>query len=203
MGTVTRALEWYDTTRVRAFEMRDQLAWPAKLLLAFDTAAVTGLLAQVRFFLPFTPVPLTGQVLGVLLAGALLGGGWGGVSMAIYVGLGAAGVGWFADFTSGWGVLAGVTGGYLVGFVIAAALVGWLTARLKFARRFWPQCLLMLVGVAVIYLFGAVQFSLVFHANLAQTLTMAVLPFIGADCLKAFMAASIARAVLPGMRRHG
>ena len=200
MGTVAHVLRRYDETRVKAFGWCDELAWPAKMLLAFDVAALTGLLAQMRLVLPFTPVPVTGQVFGVLLAGAVLGGGWGALSMAMYVGLGAGGACWFAEFTGGMGILAGVTGGYLVGFVPAAALVGLATKHSSIARRFWAQCLLMLIGVAVIYLFGAAWLSRVLHTGMRDTLLLGVLPFVAVDVGKALLAAAIACAVLPRRR---
>jgi len=197
MATLARAMEWYDTTRTRAFAWRSELAWPAKLLLAFNIAACTGLLAQVRLPLGFTPVPITGQVLGALLAGVVLGCGWGALSMGMYVGLGAAGVYWFNGLTGGLSPLAGITGGYILGFIPAAVLVGWLTGRSKAAPRFWLLCAIMLLGVAVIYFFGALQFSLVLHKGLGQTLALAVAPFIAVDVVKALVAASVARALLP------
>ena len=160
-------------------------------------AALTGLLAQVRIQLPFTPVPLTGQVLAVLLAGVLLGRSYGGLSQALYVGLGAAGLPWFAGFSSGFGVLTGATGGFLVGFVVAATLLGYLNDRYVAVRRFWPQMYLMGLAVAVIYACGACQFALVWHAGLKETILLAVLPFAPGDMLKAVIAARISTALLP------
>src|SRR3972149_4985549 len=88
------------------------------LSLSFAFAAFTGVCAQVRFYLPFTPVPVTGQVFAVLLCGVLLGPAFGAFSQLLYIALGVAGGPWF--------VLGpvGPTGGYIVGFVLAPAIVG-------------------------------------------------------------------------------
>ncbi len=100
-----------ERTRFNVSRWRYELSLPMKLALAFGMAALTGLLAQVRFQLPWTPVPLTGQTLAVLLAGVALGKWWGGISMAIYAGLGIAGVPWFQGWNGGLAYLAGPTGG--------------------------------------------------------------------------------------------
>ena len=97
-----------------------------KILLSVAMAAVTGLLAGIRIPLPFTPIPLTGQVLGVLLAGLFLEGSFAGLSQALYLFIGLSGIPWF----SGWSSLSfatfavNPTSGYLVGFIPAAFLIG-------------------------------------------------------------------------------
>ena len=89
-------------------------------------AGLVGLLAQISIHLSFTPVPITGQTLGVLLAGSALGWRRAGLSMALYVLAGLAGVPWFASHASGY---AGATFGYLLGFIAAGMLLGWLASR--------------------------------------------------------------------------
>jgi biotin transport system substrate-specific component len=162
------------------------------LLLSFGMAAVTGLAAQVRIPLAHTPVPVTGQVFAVLISGILLGGRYAGFSQILYVGLGAAGVPWFTA-----GGLLPHTVGYLIGFVPAAFLVGVLSDRYVRARLLLPQAGVMLGGVLVIYLCGALWFAVLMHTGLAETLALAVVPFIGFDLLKAFAAAGLASSVLP------
>jgi len=171
------------------------LAWPKKVGLALIMAGLTGLAAQVRIPLPHTPVPVTGQVFAVLLSGVLLGGAWGGLSQALYVGLGAAGAPWF----SGWsgGVTLGPTAGYLMGFIPAAVLVGWVSDRFVRARSFVPQVLLMAAGAATILVFGAAAFSLFTRADFKTTFLMAVYPFIAVDSVKAIAAAAISSTLLP------
>ena len=164
-------------------------------------ACLTGLAAQARIPLPHTPVPVTGQVFAVLLCGALLGCGYGGLSQLFYVGIGAAGVPWFTGMGGGVGVLTGVTGGYLFAFIPAAMLIGFVTRRFTSLRRPVPMCLLMVSAVGVIYAGGALQFSIVMHTGLEATLKMAVAPFIGLDIAKAMLAANLAAALLPKASR--
>jgi len=195
MMSELRLTERWDQWRVGCYVWPRELAWPKKVALALTMAALTGLAAQVRFPLPFTPVPATGQVFAVLLSGVLLGGAWGGLSQTLYVALGAAGVPWFSGWAAGMPV--GPTAGYLMGFIAAAALVGWLSDRLVWARYFAPQVGLMVLGVAIIHTFGAIGFSLFTGAGLGRTIAMAVAPFIGIDLFKAVAAAAISSALLP------
>lgn len=110
-----------------------------------------SLCAQV--VIPTQPVPFTGQTFGVLLVGGALGFRRGLVALLLYLAIGALGVPVFAQGASGAGVLQGVTGGYLVGFVVAAALVGRL-AELGWDRRIGGALAMMAIGTAVIYAIG-------------------------------------------------
>jgi biotin transport system substrate-specific component len=157
------------------------------LALSLAFAAFTGILAQVRFHLPFTPVPVTGQVFAVLLCGALLGPGFGSLSQLMYVALGTAGIPWFVIGP------VGPTGGYLVGFVLAPAIIGSLTRRGE--GGFLRPLLAMLAGVAAIYALGLIQFALFTHAGIVEAARLAVLPFVPFDALKALLATLAARAL--------
>ncbi|MFO7958418.1 MAG: biotin transporter BioY [Candidatus Brocadiia bacterium] len=168
-----------------------------KLMMAFGMAALTGVAAQVRIPLPFTPVPVTGQVFAVLLAGILLGGAYGGLSQAFYLALGAAGVPWGTGLTGGMAWLAGPTGGYLVGFVAAAVLIGRVTDRSPAARRFVPQLALLACGVAVIYLFGMAHLALNLKLGWRAAFLNGAVPFLGADALKVAAAAAVSTVLLP------
>ena len=90
-------IDRYKNVRLNLFKWRYELNFVYKLILALSFACLTGLLAQLRFYIPGTPVPVTGQVFGVILAGVLMGT-WGGISQVMYIGIGAAGVPWFAGF---------------------------------------------------------------------------------------------------------
>lgn len=187
-------------TRVRRargfyFTGRETLAWPLKLAMAFTMAAFTGLCAQL--VIPLTPVPITGQVFGVLLAGLLLGGRFGAISQLLYIGVGCVGVPWFAGGRMGPGVLTGVTGGYLLGFVAAAYLVGALTQRFLRCRTLAGELLVMSAAILVIYTCGAAWVAAVTRSNLPTTLRLAVFPFVGVDLIKAVLAAAAARLILP------
>jgi len=87
-------------------------------------ACVTGLLAQIKISLPWTPVPITGQTFAVLLTGVLLGRWWGGISQVIYVVMGVVGIPWFAGLSGGYSALIGPSGGYIIGFILAALFLG-------------------------------------------------------------------------------
>src|SRR3972149_6434809 len=133
-------------TKYDIFRWRYELSLPKKLALALGMAALTGLLAQARIQLPWSPVPVTGQTFGVLLAGILLGRWWGGISLGVYTGLGMAGVPWFQGFSGGAAYLAGPTGGYIIGFIFAALFLGHFTDKYIRSRSFLSMLGLMLVA---------------------------------------------------------
>jgi biotin transport system substrate-specific component len=95
---ITVYVDKYKRIRYDFFKWRYELELVNKVVLAFGFACLTGLLAQVRFYLPWTPVPITGQTFAVMLAAILLGRYWGGISQGMYVGIGAAGAPWFAGW---------------------------------------------------------------------------------------------------------
>ena len=202
---LAHAMDKYRYIRHTIFRRRDELGLLYKLGLAFTLACLTGLAAQIRIPLPFTPVPVTGQVLAVLLSGVVLGGCYGGLSQVFYVGLGTIGLPWFSGWNSGLAAITGVTGGYIIGFVPAALMIGWLTNRYVTVRRLHFQLLLMMVGVGIIYVFGAAQFAIVMNMGFLETMKLAVFPFIPVDLMKAIVAASISTAILPisGRRVRG
>jgi biotin transport system substrate-specific component len=140
-------------------------------------AAATALAAQVRVPLPFSPVPVTGQTLLVLLSGLVLGAGAGAVSQGLYVALGAAGLPVFTGAACG---LGGPTTGYLLAFPLAAALVGWAArrgSRLALAGG-------LLAATACIYTLGAGWLALVLGKSLAAAVMVGVVPFVWGDALK-------------------
>jgi biotin transport system substrate-specific component len=123
--------------------------------------------------------------------------------MGLYAAIGGAGVGWFAGWNGGLSSLTGATGGYILGFVVAAFAIGWLTDRYVSVRSFFPLLVLMLIGVGIIYLFGAVWLSIVLGTSLTKTLSLAVLPFIPLDLAKAAAVAGVAYALLPKAAYNG
>jgi biotin transport system substrate-specific component len=190
----------YDVIRRRL-----ALSIPAKIVLALSFAALTGLLAQVKFYLPFTPVPVTLQTFAVLLAGVTLGRWLGGASMAAYAGLGIAGVPWFAGAASGFGA----TFGYLTGFVLAAMFIGHMTDKYIRVRAFSSMFGLMAAAsVLLIYVPGAVWLALWLGmagqtVTFASVMAMGVLPFIAGDVVKTMAAAAVARLVTPKQTYNG
>lgn len=196
----------YLSARYTFFKLRYGLRLRYKVLLALGFAGLTGLAAQLRLPLPFTPVPITMQVFVVLLSGVVLGRWYGGLSQGLYLGLGVGGVPWFQGFTSGFPLF---TGGYILGFVAAAFIVGWFTDRFLWARSYSGQLSLMLVGVGVIYALGALQLGLVYTLITPRidpvqlALLTGVLPFIPGDVAKAVLAASVATAIAPKESYNG
>jgi len=188
--------------RLGLLELDDRIEHPAvttaaMLILSFLGACLTGLLAQIRLPIPGTPVPVTGQVMAVLVCGALLGSGYGAFSQILYVGLGILGMPWFTGGDSGYLVLAGPTGGYLIGFVVAALFVGTTSERGKAAKSVGGQTRRMLAAVCLIYFFGVVHLIVTMQIGVATAFAWGVLPFIAGDVVKAIMAAFFTSAVLP------
>ncbi len=186
------------------FKWRYELSIPKKLVLALGIAVLTGLMAQVRVPVPWSPVPLTGQTFAVLLAGVLRGRWWGGTSLGIYAGLGAAGLPWFAGGGYGLAYLAGPTGGYIIGFILAALFLGHFTDKYIRSRSFLSMFGLMLfANFVLIHIPGLIQLhfwlSLVKGeaVTLSQLLMMGTIPFIAGDVTKVVMAALIARGATP------
>jgi biotin transport system substrate-specific component len=187
----------FESVKYNFFKWRFESTFANKVVLAFGFACLTGLLAQIRFYLPYTPVPVTAQVFAVLLSGVILGKWYGGLSQGLYAGIGAAGLPWFNGLKGGMDVLSGVTGGYIIGFIAAALVIGWLTDRYVRCRSFIGLFSIMLLGIALIYLFGVVQLLLVLGVNAQRAIELGALPFIGVDVYKALIAAAIAAAVTP------
>ena len=197
-------------TKYEVFRWRYELSVAKKLALAIGFAGLTGLFAQMRIMLPWSPVPVTGQTFAVLLAGVLMGKQWGGISLAIYAGLGAAGLPWFSSWSGGMGHLAGPTGGYIIGFILAALFLGYFTDTYIRSRSFLSMLALMLfANFVLIYVPGLFQLGLwlklVNGEPVAFTtlLGMGAIPFIAGDITKAVMAAAIARGMTPKQAYNG
>jgi biotin transport system substrate-specific component len=157
------------------------------VVLVLGAAALTGLAAQVLIPLPFTPVPITLQTFTVLLSGAALGPVRGTASMLLYLVVGVAGFGWFAEGRSG---IAFPSFGYIVGFVVAAALVGAL-ARRGADRGVLGTIGLMVAGNLVIYAIGLPWLTVALGVDLATGLELGVTPFLIGDALKIALAAGL------------
>lgn len=187
-------------TRYDVFRWRYELSIPKKLGLAFSMACLVGLLAQVRFYIPWSPVPITGQTFAVLLAGVVMGRRWGGVSMTIYAGLGFAGVPWF----SGWAGGLGATGGYIIGFILAALFLGYFTDKFVRSRSFFSMLGLMLfASLILVYIPGLIWLGMWLNlvnntpTTIAAVISMGAVPFIVGDILKVVMAAATAKVITP------
>ena len=175
-----------------------------KIALAFGMACLTGLAAQIKIFIPWTPVPITGQTFAVLLVAVFLGKWWGGISQAMYVLLGVAGIPWFAGWSGGCGALIGPRGGYIIGFVLAALFIGYMTDKYPQTRRFLPLLGLMIfANFVLIHLPGLLQLGLWSYMVQGDSPTflklfwMGSLPFIAGDVIKVVSAAAVAKTMLP------
>lgn len=155
-------------------------------ILVVVGSAFIALLAQVAIPLPFSPVPITGQTFAVLLVGALLGGTRGGLAVLLYLIEGTVGLAVFAGGGAGLARLAGPTGGYLVGFVAAAFVVGFLAKR-GWDRRVWSTALAMLAGNVLIYAVGLPW--LVHFVGGEKAFLLGLYPFVIGDLLKLTLAA--------------
>ena len=155
------------------------------VLFSLLFAGFTGIMSRVRFYLPFTPVPVTGQVFAVLLSGLLLGRVYGPLSQAFYIGLGLCGIPWFSGFPLV------PTGGYLLGFIAAPYAVGWLLdrwERISFVRTMAS----LIAGICLIHILGFSFFAAATGTGFPASFKLAVLPFIPFDLGKAVFAALIA-----------
>ena len=171
-------------------------SWVVSVILVLAAAAITALAAQVRIPLPFTPVPITGQTFAVLLTGAALGWKLGAAGQLLYVAVGALGAPVFTDASGGLEVISGATGGYLIGFIFAAALVGRL-AEGRQDRTFSTMFTAFIVGSAVIYVFGVIGLMAATGWPLLEAVEKGVVPFLLGDIIKA----AAAGLLLPGAWR--
>ncbi|MFS8866598.1 biotin transporter BioY [Synechococcus sp. H65.1] len=164
------------------------------LLLVVGGSLVVAALAQVRIPLPFTPVPITGQTFGVMLVGAGLGARLGFLALLLYLLEGLLGLPFFSGGGAGLKHLTGATGGYLLAFPLAAALMGWFVERWGADRSPWKMAAAMLSCSVLIYALGATWLGVWLNENVGPTSVLAVLskgvfPFIPGDGLKCGLAA--------------
>lgn len=179
--------------------MKNRSALTRNLVLAALFAALTAVCSQIQIPLPMVPINLA--LFAVHLCGALLGGRWGALSMTAYALLGAVGVPVFAGFTSGPAVLFGKTGGYILGYILCALLVGVLTRRVGFTMK--GLCASMIIGVAVCYAFGTAWFMILTGMNLGTSLSYCVIPFLPGDAVKIVLVALLALRLRKPMQAMG
>jgi biotin transport system substrate-specific component len=148
-------------------------------------AGLTGAAAQVSLHTPWSPVPFTLQTLAVLVVGAALGSVRGMLSMLIYLVAGAVGVPWYANHTHGWG---GPSFGYIVGFVVAAGVVGFLSRR-GADRHVVSTVLLMVLGTLIVYAIGTTWLAADLNLSGATAIKLGVRPFLATDAIKIGVAA--------------
>jgi biotin transport system substrate-specific component len=156
-------------------------------------ALATALGAYVRIPVPGSPVPITLQTFFVLLAGAVLGPRLGPLSQIGYLAIGAAGIPVFQGPASGFGVFAGATGGYLIGFIFASSAVGCITRR---GTVTMPRIIAAFAaGSAIILAFGASWLAILYRVEPVSAVAAGVLPFIPGDIVKVLASGAIYRGI--------
>jgi len=161
-------------------------------VLIVSGALFTALLAQIVVHVPGSPVPVTGQTLAVGLVGATLGARRGASSLALYAGLGLF-LPFYADGESGWDVIWGASGGYIIGFIVAAGVIGWLAER-GADRRVVMTFLAFVLGQLIIFAFGLAGLKISVEETWSWTIHNGFEIFIIGGLIKA----AIGAALLPG-----
>ena len=162
--------------------------WIKRAVLVVLGVAALTLAAKIR--VPMWPVPMTMQTFAVLTVGAAYGARLGLVTLLVYLALGMAGVAVFAGDTAGLSYMAGPTAGYLVGFAVAATLVGWLSSK-GWSGRVVPMIGALLLGLAVIYAFGLPWMAYLFAAEKGMdwVIQWGLTNFLAGEVLKVALAA--------------
>jgi biotin transport system substrate-specific component len=164
-----------------------------KMVLAALMAALTA--AGAYMAIPIGPVPIVLQSLFVILSGLVLGSRWAAASMAIYLLAGIIGLPVFAGGSGGLAKLLGPTGGYLVGFLLAAYLIGLVAERSD--GRLWINLLGLVAGSLLIYLCGVAWLKTILGVSLNKALAMGMWPFLPGDALKIAAALALERSLRP------
>jgi biotin transport system substrate-specific component len=160
-------------------------------LLAIAGAGLVAAAAQLSFHLPgISPVPVTGQTFAVLVVGTSLGIVTGTASLILYFLVGIAGAPVYAHGDHGWAVITSASGGYIVGFILAAAFCG-LCARLGWDKKFGSAIGGMLTANVIVYLVGLPWLAIVLNTNLEKTLQYGLYPFVPGDLVKLYLAGAV------------
>ena len=186
--------EHFKNSRARVISLKpvDKLSLDNSILNVLNIllgSFLIALLAQISIHLPFSPVPVTGQTVGVLLVGAFLGSRMGTFSVCAYILEGAIGFPVFAGFKGGIMVLLGPTAGYIYGFIPAAFIMGWVTEN-GITSRFYLSFFFCIVASFLILLLGTLHF-LIFNMSFFDARTIGLYPFILGDLFKSVAVAAI------------
>lgn len=164
-----------------------------ELVLVALFAALTAVLSFVTISLPFSTVPITGQTLGVMLAGGLLGSKLGMLSQLVYLIIGLVGVPVFAGGTAGIGVFLGPSGGFLLGFPLGAFVIGKISEIKKGDNLLLIVSAQIIGGIIAIYIPGVIQLSRFVDGQLLGAITTSFL-FIPGDIFKVIIATAAIKA---------
>lgn len=174
---------------VPAIRTGRQVHFAGLLLRAFVASLLTAAAAQISIHVPFSPLPITGQTLAVLSAGAVLGARAGGLAMLCYLGEGALGAPVFANGSGGAGVLIGYSAGYLWAFPVAAFVAGWLIERQSGRYGVASVLTALLLGDALIFGSGVAWLGHTFHAGLSRAAELGLWGYIPGDLTKIILVA--------------
>lgn len=165
--------------------------------IVFTALFVAVIVVCSQIIIPFGQVPITLQTVGVFLSATILGARWSSVSVLVYILLGLVGLPVFSGFSSGVGYLLGPTGGYIVGFLFTALIVGFITEKL--GKGAGVLTVAMVLGLLVCYAFGTAWFCLVMKQDFIYGILLCVVPYIIPDIIKivfsVFMVKRLSKAV--------
>ena len=195
---INSVLHKIDKIKFQAFQLSRTSSFTMKLLFTFIIAGLTGLCAQIKIILQFTPVPISGQTFEVLIAGILLGKWWTGISQIIYAVLGILGVPWFAGFKSG---LMIPTFGYILGFILSAFFIGYCIDHYKIRNFMKIFIILIFANFILIYIPGLIFLGYWLNktsfTSFKQILFLGAVPFILGDIIKICLVTMLSKIILP------
>lgn len=167
-------------------------------VLACLFAALISIGAYIAIPVPGTPIPIVLQNMFIMLAALILGPWWGLMSVGVYLVFGLVGMPVFSGGTGGLVKFIGPTGGYLVGYLPATILMGFLSRIGK--NNFLANAASCILGMAVVYLFGVLRLKSVLDVSLEKALVAGLLPFLVGDALKILLASALAPRLLQGLK---
>ncbi|MEG6565567.1 biotin transporter BioY [Thermoanaerobacterium saccharolyticum] len=172
-----------------------------KLTLASMFASITVVLSFISIPLPFSPVPITGQTLALMLSGSLLEPTTAFLSMIIYLALGAIGIPVFAGFHGGIGILFGPTGGYLFAMPIASFVTSIIlkSGKISFLKLIISN---VIGGIVIVYILGILQLSVVAQLSLKKAILLGALPYIPGDFIKVLLSSYLALKLMPILKKR-
>lgn len=165
------------------------------LILTAIFTAVNVVCAQIQ--IPLAPVPISLATFAIFLTAGLLGCKYGSLSLIVYVLLGAVGVPVFAGFSGGFGIIAGPTGGYIIGYIFNAFITGLIIDRCRTVPSYPVLAVAMILGLAACYLLGTVWFIHLTGWTLSKALMTCVIVFLPGDALKIALASILVKKLYP------
>jgi len=178
------------TTKIKT--LNESQSALATFSMAFAGSLLLALLARLSIPVPFSPIPITGQTFGILFLGALLGSRIGALSVIMYIMEGTIGLPVFAGGSIGFLYLLGPTGGYLIGFIPAIYLIGYLSER-GFTNNLPTILITMIIGTTVIFIFGISWLAVT--AGLGTAISIGLYPYLPGAIIKIILATIVAYSI--------